>query len=47
MNESFREEFANIQTFKFFTRDALNDLEASMKKYQSDIEILQDQVRDA
>lgn len=42
MSESFRDEFASIQTFKFFTRDALSDLEANMKQYQRDNEYLRD-----
>ena len=37
LNGQFRDEFASVQTFKFFTQNSLMDLKVNVKKYAADV----------
>ena len=38
MNQKFRAEFSSLQSFKFFTEDQLNGIDAKLAKNMQDIE---------
>ena len=37
MNESFRKDFAQLQTFKFFAQDTMTDIENIQQRYEDEL----------